>query len=101
MQTRVHIRDDHYSVCRLDIRQESEFTTEYGYLETAFKREPYTQKDIRNAFLDISRINTLGKSCTMHNHSFSIFGSIFSAFCAVTPSLYNLSSLPQCSPMPC
>jgi len=28
-------------------------------------------KDIRNAFLDISRILALGKSGTLHNHSFS------------------------------
>ena len=32
------IRDDHYPVCRLDIRQDSEFATGYWYLKTAFKR---------------------------------------------------------------
>ena len=42
---------------------------------------------IRKYFLDISRIQTLGKSCIMHNHSFSIFGNIFCTFCAMTPSL--------------
>jgi len=29
-------RDDHYPVCRLDIRQDSEFATGYGYPKTAF-----------------------------------------------------------------
>jgi len=40
---------------RLNIRQDSEFATGYGYPKTAFKREP----DIRNGFIDISRIQTL------------------------------------------
>ena len=52
-----------------------------------FKREPDTDPDIRNAFVDISRIQTFGKSCTLHNHSFIIFRSIFSAFSAMTSSL--------------
>jgi len=43
-------RDDHYPVCRLDIRQDSELATGYGYPKTAFKREPDTDPDIRNAF---------------------------------------------------
>jgi len=80
-------RDYHYPVCRLDIRQDCEFATGYGYPKTAFKREPDT--DIRNAFIDNSRIQTFGKSCTMQNHSF-IFRSTFSAFCAMTPSLYTV-----------
>jgi len=42
--------DDHYPTCRLDIRQDSEFATGPGYPKTAFKREPDTDKDIRNAF---------------------------------------------------
>jgi len=70
---------------RLDIRQDSEFATGYGYQKSAFKREPDT--DIRKAFIDISRIHTFGKSCTLHNHSFIMFKTIFSAFCAMTPSL--------------
>jgi len=32
--------DDHYPVYRLDIRQDSEFATGYGYPKTIFKREP-------------------------------------------------------------
>jgi len=52
----VSIREDHYPVCRLDIQQDSEFATGYGYAKTAFKREPDTDPDIRNAFIDISRI---------------------------------------------
>jgi len=78
-------RDDHYPVSRMDIRQDSEFATGYGYPKTAIKREP--DADIRNAFIDISRIQTFGKSCILHNHLFIIFRSIFSAFCAMTPSL--------------
>ena len=80
-------RDDHYPVCRLDIRQDSEFATGYGYPKSALKREPDTDPDIRNAFIDISRIQTFGKSCTLHNHSFIIFRSIFSVFCTITSSL--------------
>jgi len=45
----------------LDIRQDSEFATGYGYLKTAFKRQPDTDPDIRNAFIDIFRIQTFGK----------------------------------------
>jgi len=37
-----NIRDDHYPVCRLDIRQDSEFAIAYRYPKTAFKREPDT-----------------------------------------------------------
>ena len=82
----LHFRDDHYSDCRLDIRQVSEFATGSGYPKTAFKWEPDTHPDIRNAFIDISRFQTFGKTCAFHNHSFIIFRSIFSAFCALTPS---------------
>ena len=58
-------RDDHYPVCRLDIRQDSEFATGCGYPKTAFKREP--DADIRNAFIDIFKIQTFGKvaHCTI------------------------------------
>ena len=80
-------RYDHYPVSRLDIRHDSEFATGYGYPKTAFKRAPDTDPDIRNGFIDIARIQTFGKSCTLHNHSFIIFRSIFSAFCTMTQSL--------------
>ena len=73
-------RDEHYPVCRLDIWQDREFATGYGYPKTAFKRKPDTDPDIRNAFIDSSRIQTFGKSCTLHSHSFIIIRSIFSAF---------------------
>ena len=87
-------RDDHYSVCRLDIGQDSEFATGYGYPKTAFKREP--EADPGNGFVDVSRIQTFRKSCTLHNHSFIIFRSIFSAIRAMTPSLsiYAVISAP-------
>jgi len=78
--------EDHYSIFRLVIRQDSEFATGYRYPKTAFKRQK--DPEIQNAFIDISRIQTFGKSCTLHNHSFIIFRSIFSAFCAMTQSLY-------------
>jgi len=45
--------------------------------KTAFKPEPDTDPDIRNAFINISRIRTFGKSCTLRNHSFITFRSIF------------------------
>jgi len=81
------MRDVHYPVCQLDIRQDSKFATGYGYPKRVFKREPDTDPDIRNAFIDISRIPTLRKSCTLHNHSFIIFRSFFSAFCVMAPNL--------------
>jgi len=71
----------------LDIRQVSEFATGYGYQKTAFKWEPDTEKDIRNAFLGISRIQTLGRSCTLHHHLFIILGNISSALCVMIPGL--------------
>jgi len=52
------IRDDRYPDCRLDIRQGSEFATGHRYPKTVFKREADTDKGIRNAFIDISRIQT-------------------------------------------
>jgi len=61
----------------------SEFATGYEY-RTANKRD--TDKDIRNAFLDVEDSDSW-KISILHNHSFSIFASIFSAFCAMTPSL--------------
>jgi len=87
-QNLVCSRDDHYPVCRLDIRQDSEFETGYGYPKTAFKREPDTDPDIRHAFIDISMIQTFEKvaRCILV-HLLSSFRSIFSAFCAMTPSL--------------
>ena len=41
-------RDDHYPVCRLDIRKDSEFATGHEYPKTVFKRQPDTDEDIRN-----------------------------------------------------
>jgi len=58
-------RDDHYPVCRLDVRLDSKFATGYGYPKTAFKQKPDMDSDIRNAFIDISRVQTFGKSCTI------------------------------------
>ena len=81
-------RDNHCPVCQWNIRQDSEFSIGYGYPKTTFKRQQGMNKGIRNAFVNISRIKILGKSSTLHNHSFSIFGRIFSDFCASTPSLY-------------
>jgi len=53
-----------YPRCRLDIPQDSEFVTGYGYQKTAFKQKPNADPDIRNAFIDNSRVQTFGKSCT-------------------------------------
>ena len=61
----VATRNDHYPVCRLDIGQDSEFATRYRYPKTAFKQKLDTDPVIRNAFIDISRIQTFGKSCTI------------------------------------
>jgi len=47
VQTFAPCRDDHYPVCRLDIRQDSKFSAGYGYPNTAFKQEPGIDKDIR------------------------------------------------------
>jgi len=88
-------RDDHYPVCRLDIRQDSEFATGYGYPKSALKRTPDTNPDIRNAFIDISRIQTFGKSCTLHNHSFIIFiqKHLFNHLCHDSESVYGVFSV--------
>jgi len=88
-------RDDQYLVCQLDIRQDSEFATGYGYPKSALKREPDTEPDIRNAFIDISRIQTFGKSCTSHNHSFIIFiqKHLFSHLCRDSESGYGVFSV--------
>jgi len=72
----VSARDYYYPVCRLDIRQDSEFSTTYGYPKTTFKREPDTDPDIRNGCIDISSIQTFGKSCTLHDHSRYDYGTI-------------------------
>ena len=61
---------------RFDIRQDSEFAIRYGYPKSALKRGPDTDPDIQNAFIDISRIQTFGKSCTLHNHSFMLQASL-------------------------
>jgi len=71
-------RDDHYPVCQVDIRPDSEFATGYGYPKTAFKQKPDTDSDIRNAFIDISRVQTYGKSCKIIHFVSWIFGSSFS-----------------------
>jgi len=86
-------RDDHYPVCRLDIRQDGEFATGYGYPKSALEREP--DPDIRNAFIDISRIQTFGKSCTLHNHSFIIFiqKHLFRHLCHDSESVYGVFSV--------
>jgi len=96
-------RDDHYPVCRLDIRQDSEFATGYGYPKSALKRKPDMDPDIRNAFIDISRIQTFGKSCTLHNHSFIIFiqKHLFSHLCheseSIVYSLYHSAGVANLS----
>ena len=87
---RVCDRDYHYPACRLDIRQDSEFATGSGYPKSTFKWEPGTDPKIPNAFIDFSKIQAFGKSCTLRNHSCIIFRIIFSAFCAMTPNLSKL-----------
>jgi len=82
MYLRLPSRDDHYPVYRLNIRQDSEFATGYGYPKTNFKRERDTDPDIRNGFVDVSRIQTFRNSCTLHNHSRYEYGTI----------IYSLSS---------
>jgi len=49
---------------------------------------------ISETLLSIFRwFQTFEKICTLHNHSFIIFRSISSAFCAMTPSLSMMKSL--------
>jgi len=74
-------RDDHYPVCRLDIRQDCEFATGYGYPKTAFKREPDTDPDIRNAFIDIFRIQTFGNLCIAQSLIYYLQKHLFSLLC--------------------
>jgi len=59
----IQCRDDHYPVCRLDIRQDSEFAAGYGYPKTAFKWEPDRDADIRtilSIFLGFRLLEKLG-----------------------------------------
>jgi len=80
--------------CRLDIRQDSAFATGNGYPKTAFKREPYTDPDIPNAFIDISTIQTFGKSCTLRNYSFLFSEASFQSFLCHDPeSVYVVISV--------
>jgi len=60
-------RDDNYQVCWLDIWQDSEFATGYGYPKTAFKREPDTDPDIRNVLSTFREFRLLEKvaHCTI------------------------------------
>jgi len=82
-------------VWRLDIWQDSEFATGYGYPKSVLKREPDTDPDIRNAFIDILRIQTFGESCTLHNHSYIIFiqKHLFSHLCHDSESVYGVFSV--------
>jgi len=66
----VSIRDDQYPVCRLDIRQDSEFATGYGYQKTAFKWEPDTDPDIRNAlsiFREFKLVEKVARCTIIHS----------------------------------
>jgi len=87
-------RDDHYPVCRLDIRQDSEFATAYGYPKTAFKRGADTDPDIRNAFIDISRIQIFGKSCTLNSFIHYLQQHLFILQCHDSESAYGVISVP-------
>ena len=77
---------------RLDIRHDSKFSTGYGCPKIGFNLEPNTDKDIRSEtfyliFWGFRWWNNcfchfwpFGESCTLNNHLFITFGSIFSAF---------------------
>jgi len=91
----IHFRDDHYPVYWLYIRQDIEFATGCGYPETTFKREPDTDPDIGNAFVDILRIQTFGKSCTLRNYSFILVSSEPSCLlCHDYETVYDVISVP-------
>jgi len=51
-------RDDHYPVYRLDIRQDSEFATGYGYPKAAFKQKSDTDP-VASEISDICEISDL------------------------------------------
>jgi len=67
--------------CRLDIRQDSEFATRYGYPKTAFKWEPGADPVIRNAFIDVSRIQTFKKLHITRSFIHYLQKHIFSLLC--------------------
>jgi len=93
----VNARDDHYPVYRLDIRQDSQLATGYGYPTATFKREPDTEPGIRNAFVDTSRIQTFGNSCTLRNHSFILVSSEPSCLlCHDSKPVYGVILFPLC-----
>jgi len=81
----VDARDDHYPVCRLAIRQDSEFATGYGYPKNCSQTETGYGSEYPKRFYRYFENSGFWKM--LHNHSLIIFRSIFSAFCAMTPSL--------------
>ena len=87
-------RDDHYPVCRLDIWQDSQFATGYGY-PNCFQTWYGYGSGYPKSFYPYFEDSDFWKICSLHNHSFIIFRSVFSAFCAMTPeSVYGVISVP-------
>jgi len=78
----------------LDIRQDSESATGYGYPKSAFKWEPDTDPDIRNAFIDISRIQTWKKLRIAQSFVYYFQMHLFSLLCHDSESVYGVISVP-------
>jgi len=88
-------RDDHYPVCQLDIRQDSEFATGSRYRKIAYEWEPDT--DIRNAFIDISKIQTWKKLRVAQSFIHYFQKHLFSLLCHDSESVYGVISFPSSS----
>jgi len=95
IESSLSFREDHYPVCRLYIRQDSEFATGYGYPKTAFKREPDTDKDIRNVFLSICRgFRPFWKKLHIaQSFIYYIQKHLFSLLCHDSESVYGVISV--------
>jgi len=87
--TTSHSRDDHYPVCQLDIRQDSECATGYGYPKTAFKWEPDTDPDIRKRFYRCFEDSDFWKSFIYYLQK-----HLFSLLCLDSQFVYGVISVP-------
>jgi len=83
----------HYPVCRLNIRQDSEFATRYGYPKTAFKREP-DMDPVSESLLSIFRGFRLLKKVADRTIIHLLFSQAFSLLYHDSKSVYGVISVP-------
>ena len=83
------------TVCQLDIRQDREFATGYGYPKTAFKREPDMDANIRNAFIDNFEDSDFWKKLHIaQSFIHYLQKNLFSLVCHDSEPVYGVTSVP-------